>query len=157
MLGRGCTGESPESAAYPPRDCARRTGRLTGPWACHRCAECCRTLAGIVLTPDELRLLAAARPEVSVRAEPYHGAAGFLYLHARPCPYLRSTGYCDVYAIRPYNCRRYLCGRADPEHEPLTNDSVPEVVLKTRALRRQYVKGQRHAQKWAKAHGWPTS
>jgi len=92
-----------------------------------------------------------------VRIEPYHAAPGFLYLHTKPCPYLRPSGHCDVYEVRPYNCRRFMCGRADPESDIFEEAPVPTIVLKTRALRRQYAKEQRHHQKWARAHGWSAS
>jgi Fe-S-cluster containining protein len=83
--------------------------------------------------------------------------AGFVQLATGPCPYLTADTHgkplCSVYAVRPYNCRRYMCGREACD-EPFDPAPVPGVVLDDRHLRRQYALNQRKSQKWANAHGW---
>ena len=85
---------------------------------------------------------------------PYHDHPGFLYLNARPCPFLRGRSMCDIYEIRPYNCRRYLCGRTDPLSDPFDSAPVPAAIVKSRPMRRLYLINQRKAQRWALTHGW---
>lgn len=83
-----------------------------------------------------------------------HDDAHFVRLTAKPCPLLGADNLCTVYAVRPYNCRRWGCFRDDVTCEPLDNQPVPAVLLVDRAKRRQYAVMQRHAQRWARAHGW---
>lgn len=82
---------------------------------------------------------------------------GFVRLQAGPCPYMGTTDHgtprCTVYAVRPYNCRRYGCYQTEPG-EPWEGSPVPVKVLRSRDLRRQYAANQRKAQRWAVAHGW---
>lgn len=119
-------------------------------WHCWRCGLCCRSVAEIVMTPEELGAVTAAAPSVEIRWEP--AEPGFVKVLAAPCPYLEVTR-CLVYAARPYNCRRWMCGRARLT-DPVDLAAVPVSVLSDRDLRRQYAVNQRKAQPWADAHGW---
>lgn len=60
---------------------------------------------------------------------------------------------CTVHAVRPYQCRRFMCGR-DSCDEPVEIAAVPAKVLQSRDLRRQYARNQNRAQVWALDHGW---
>lgn len=121
------------------------------PWECKRSGECCKGVAAVVVTPEEQAALEAVRPNVGTFV-PVEGER-FLLLQARPCPYYDNG--CTVYSVRPYNCRRYACGREDIKTEPWEDSAVPERFHKDRQFRRQLIVIQRHAQRWARSHGWP--
>lgn len=126
-------------------------------WVCHRSGECCQHTHNLLLTVTELaemrRIVPSITPDVSVAQTP-----GFLILKGRPCPYLardhRQRWTCRVHGVRPYNCRRYMCGRMDIRVEPFDDRPIPLPILSNRHLRRQYERNQRHAQRWALSHGW---
>lgn len=101
------------------------------------------------MTGRERAALWAARPEVVTtwRMSP---DVGFVELVAGPCPYF--DGACTVYDVRPYNCRRYLCGREDGE--PWADGAVPVRFLTDPGMTRLYARNQAAAQGWAVAHGW---
>lgn len=81
--------------------------------------------------------------------------ARFVELRAQPCPLLNADGTCSVYAVRPFNCRRFLCGREATEAwDQAPRLGVPLRVVTDRAFRRQYAVNERHAQRWARSHGW---
>jgi Fe-S-cluster containining protein len=97
----------------------------------------------------------AERSEIE-RAEPSgvvlswrpHEDARFVRLVAGPCPlYDADAKTCRVYDVRPMNCRRFACQRTDYT-QPY--DQGPQ----TRQDRRQLIVIQRHAQRWARSHGW---
>lgn len=120
-------------------------------WACSRRGDCCRQPAYVVMTPQERTAIeqASTRPlSWSPDADPR-----FVRLSAGPCPLLDPSGLCSVYEVRPFNCRRYLCGREG--HQPFVNTGVPVRVLLDRDFRRQYERNQRKAQRWALTMGWP--
>lgn len=76
-----------------------------------------------------------------------------------PCRFLSGTT-CTIYEHRPYNCRRFICLRPDPDDEPLETGgplgcfNASERILLNRDARRFYAHHQRKAQRWADAHGW---
>lgn len=76
---------------------------------------------------------------------------GFLNLVAGPCPFFDDG--CAIYDNRPYNCRRFQCGRWDAKSEPWMPDPMPAIVA-DKKLRRSYDLNQNAAQVWAIAHGW---
>lgn len=130
------------------------------PWTCRREGDCCTRPNGVVVTAQERDVLMAARPEVA--AEFITQADGFVFLRARPCPYFRrdakQKGLCTVYAVRPYNCRRFMCARVpgeawqENEHGACLN--LEDRLNQSRPFRRFYAVVQRRAQTWARAHGW---
>lgn len=78
-----------------------------------------------------------------------HEDPRFVRLVAGPCPlYDAKARTCTVYAVRPYNCRRFACQRTDYGQQAY--DQGPT----TRQDRRQLVMIQRKAQRWARSHGW---
>ena len=109
------------------------------------------------MTREELAVLTAARPDVRLRVLPQPDAPDHLWIVTHPCPFYMEGRGCDVHPIRPYNCRRWMCGRNDPRREPFEEAAVQTVVLRSRALRRLYARTQREAQRWARAHGWHES
>lgn len=77
-----------------------------------------------------------------------HEDARFVRLQAGPCP-LYQNGQCSIYESRPYQCRRFACMRDDLSEPYDWRDRDL-----TRDQRRQLVVIQRHAQRWARSHGW---
>ena len=78
------------------------------------------------------------------------------------CPLLGDTGDCTVYAVRPYNCRRWGCFRPTTDEpflvsvrpHPDTGQLMPVRLWTEKPVARQLARMQRHAQPWALAHGW---
>jgi Fe-S-cluster containining protein len=118
-------------------------------WTCQRDGMCCTQPDEVVMTHAERAAIEdGVSPTVSLRWLP-HDDPRFVRLQAAPCPLYDGSG-CTVYDVRPFNCRRFACLRTD-----LTQpyDAGPQ----TRADRRQLVVIQRHAQRWARSHGWEAS
>lgn len=115
-------------------------------WACCHRGDCCKT-GKLVMTHEEAALL---KDRPSVRPKMWTSAGNVTALLGSPCPFW--DGSCTVYDVRPYNCRRYMCGREG--EEPFDPAPVPQKVLQIRGLRRQYAMNQKKAQKWARNHGW---
>jgi Fe-S-cluster containining protein len=79
---------------------------------------------------------------------------GWTALAAHPCPfYDRQAKACQVYDDRPYNCRRFQCGRWNVQAEPFTSNPLP-IIRSNNDLRWTYDKNQRDHMPWALAHGW---
>lgn len=78
---------------------------------------------------------------------------GWVALRAQPCPFYSDAGGCAVYDVRPYNCRRFQCGRWEPSRQPFAIDPMP-VIRADNDLRWSYSKNQRQHAAWALAHGW---
>lgn len=114
--------------------------------------ECCRRVSSVVLTSQELSALRDARPDVAL--ELIDRPDDFMEFKAGPCPFLAGH-LCSVHAVRPLNCRRWMCGRMTKD-EPLTDLApVPMKVLRDRDLRRQYALNQRRVMaKWGHRMGW---
>ena len=87
---------------------------------------------------------------------------GFLELRTGPCPFVSFTdgqASCQAYDVRPYNCRRFGCFRANAKTEPLELDAhLGSVNLQARwhdkDTRKAAERLQRQAQGWARSHGW---
>jgi hypothetical protein len=136
---------------------------IAADWTCQRDGACCRHPAAVVMTPAERDLLLARRPDLAdrfVAAQP-----GFVQLRARPCPLLEADAggraICTVYDVRPYSCRRFICGRADVTTEPYEEDphtgacvNFTDRIFQSRPFRRFYAHHQRKSQRWALRHGW---
>jgi Fe-S-cluster containining protein len=130
------------------------------PWQCRREGDCCTRPIGVTVTAQERDALMAARPEVA--AEFVTQADGWVFLRARPCPYFRrddvGKGLCTVYAVRPYSCRRFLCGRVAGEAWEQNAQgaclNLEDRLIRSRPFRRFYAVVQRRAQTWARSHGW---
>lgn len=121
---------------------------MAGPWHCRRDGACCTEPAEVVVTVAEERALRDAAPPDVVLTFLTHPDPRFVRLRAKPCPlYDDRARACRVYQVRPYNCRRFACLR-DDYTQPY------DVGPQGRDQRRQLVVIQRHAQRWARAHGW---
>lgn len=76
-----------------------------------------------------------------------------------PCPLLAEDKTCSVYAVRPYQCRRFMCLRHDTSEPPIFGGPVgcynALAAMRTdREALKFYRHNQRRAQVWAVAHGW---
>jgi Fe-S-cluster containining protein len=117
-------------------------------WACDRRGDCCTQPAAVLMTVAERDVLRAASDRPMTFSDP--DGLGFVLLTAQPCP-LYDQG-CTVYAVRPFNCRRYACGRSGDE--AWSPEPIPARFYTDRAFRRPMQVDQRKAQRWARAHGW---
>jgi Fe-S-cluster containining protein len=129
------------------------------PWTCDRRGDCCTRPAGIIVTAAERDELLHARPAIA--AEFVTRPDGWVWLRGRPCPCFgrdaKGKGVCTVYAIRPFNCRRFLCGRVGDEAWQEDDGvclNLEDRLNQSRPFRRFYALVQRRAQVWARAHGW---
>lgn len=120
-------------------------------WVCSKRGDCCREPAEVVMTQAE-RTEILARTD-RILAWRLHADPRFVVLVAHPCPLLTADGRCSVYAVRPYNCRRFSCFREDGE--PWAGEGgVIRKLYASRDLSRQDALTQRRAQRWARTHGW---
>jgi Fe-S-cluster containining protein len=128
-------------------------------WRCQRSSDCCRLPDGVRLTLSEAQELRQASPGTAATFRPTDDPR-FLVLDTTPqCPYLgsepaRMRWVCRVYPVRPYNCRRYGCFRADVTQPLDPAAALPAAFWRSRDVRRQMGLLQRRAQPWARAHGW---
>jgi hypothetical protein len=131
-------------------------------WRCHRSGECCRHIGSVVMTPAERAELerASDRPMTFADID-----GGQVALQPTPgtdtCPLLSDDGGCTVYAVRPYNCRRWGCFRPTTDEpfllsvrEMPAGDLQPVRLFTDKRVARQMARMQRQAQPWALAHGW---
>lgn len=132
------------------------------PWTCHRTGDCCTSQPYVLMTTEEQQgVIAATTKQLTWMVKD-----GWAALKAAPCPLLerdaQGLAVCSVYDVRPYNCRRFACGRVSPETEPYETGASGECVNMTDRLTqskpfRSWARRlQRQAQDWADAHGWRT-
>jgi len=111
------------------------------------------------MTHAERRVVTAAAERLGLRL---HWRAGdrpaFTNLVARPCPFFsEDEKACRIHDERPYNCRRFMCGRHDLSEAYLKGGAVsgvPVRVLNSTELMNDYARLQNESQTWATAHGW---
>jgi Fe-S-cluster containining protein len=133
-------------------------------WHCSNCGDCCRKPVKLYLHRQELDALEEQTtfdhgqeimPQLEAIEAPGH--PGFVLLTVGPCPFTgtdsQGKSVCHAYRQRPYNCRRYMCGRFDCT-EPWDDHDPPLIVLNTPVLRQQYKRQQRLSVPWALRHGW---
>lgn len=126
-------------------------------WTCHRSGDCCTKPAAVVVSQSERRVLQDAAERLGLTLQWRAGdRPRFTSLVARPCPFYEASVGCRVYEERPFNCRRYMCGRDDlsEPYDANTMHGIPMRVLTSADLRSDYMVQQAEAHKWADAHGW---
>jgi Fe-S-cluster containining protein len=148
------------------------------PWTCHQTGDCCRTKTPLTVTAEERTLLEAqgnlaTRPPVftlhpdeeaqrealRARGEMIWPEVKFYQLERGPCPFLAGSS-CIVYDSRPFNCRRFMCGRVDPTQESFEEGgemgcyNLQDRILTSARFEEFAAANQRRAQKWALEHGW---
>lgn len=127
-------------------------------WTCHRCGACCTRPSTVTLTGAEFAELLQVEHRATRRPiADQTRLKGFLALAAGPCPFYAKDAadraMCLAYEVRPYNCRRYMCGR-ETCREEWDPRAIPMRVQFSRALESQYARNQAKHMPWAKAHGW---
>jgi Fe-S-cluster containining protein len=107
------------------------------------------------MTPQELSVLTSLPMAASVQLQTETSADGrFVTMQAKPCPFYDAIRRsCAVYEHRPYNCRRFQCGRWDTRTQPYQNDPMPAIKADN-DLRWSYGRNQQQHSAWALAHGW---
>jgi len=85
----------------------------------------------------------------------------FRVMTLHPCPFLSDQNLCLVHDIRPYNCRRFMCGRVNVQRESYETDqqgsclNLADRMETSLRFAEFYNAAERRAQKeWAKSHGW---
>lgn len=132
-------------------------------WTCRRSGDCCLNV-DIRLTVDEAGTMQAATA-IPLLFNTAEKATGWLRLTkdgACPCLVREADGSatCSVWDARPYQCRRFQCGRPDPQAEgyeiggPLGCRNLSDRLQTSAQFAAEYDANQRRAQKWALAHGW---
>lgn len=127
------------------------------PWTCHQTGDCCRVPGAVVMTAEERTAIEQAAPSRIGLMAWTVSPDGLHELSAGPCPLLDGNR-CSVYDARPYNCRRFMCGRVEPEKERF--EDGPNGCLNftqrlgDRRFRSHARQVQTKARVWADAHGW---
>ena len=124
-------------------------------WTCQREGSCCTKPVAVVMTTAEQEALmshpAAAGKTIQFEAHP---EGVWVAMKAGPCPfYDKPNGACSVYESRPYNCRRFQCGRWDTSQEAFPVDPM-RIIRSDNDLRWSYAKNQAAHHAWAVEHGW---
>jgi len=132
---------------------------VTVPWTCHRSGDCCTIPPFVMMTAEERAVIESATD----RALTWMVKDGWAALRAAPCPLLDrdedGKAVCSVYDVRPYNCRRFACGRVSPETEAFELAdgaclNMADRVAQSKSFRSWARRLQRSSQVWAQAHGW---
>ncbi len=123
-------------------------------WSCCHSGDCCTKPPEVVMTKQEAAAIVHAAPN-TVALNFRDAGGGFVALQAKPCP-LHIFNRCLVYAVRPYNCRRFGCLRPDVQAEPFEMDggNLMARVRVSRVARRMAERMQRKAQVWGRKMGW---
>jgi Fe-S-cluster containining protein len=86
---------------------------------------------------------------------------GMFTMAMAPCPFLSNQGRCLVHEYRPYNCRRFMCGRVNVQAESYeTGDTggclnFADRMETSRRFAEFFWSAERRIQKtWALNHGW---
>lgn len=150
------------------------------PWTCHQTGDCCRSIGGLTVTAKERDILearsASARVPLEFLPHPDDAARitaakaegrmdwtppAFYILQTKPdCPFISDTNQCLVYDARPFNCRRFLCGRVDVSRESLEQGgpmgcyNLSDRIDTSLRFMEFYKSHERHAMQWARQHGW---
>lgn len=126
-------------------------------WQCQGSGDCCRVPKFVAMTYAERKELEdrkgdALRP-LTFR---YNDHPRFTNMVTGPCPFVTDDNRCNVYDVRPHNCRRFGCARPDVAVEKFEDspagclnlvERLPEAAPIIEAM-------QAEARPWALAHQW---
>lgn len=127
---------------------------IAHPWRCDQRGDCCQRVQHVTMTREERALIEAATDRALTWA--HDPDPRFVRLQAAPCPLL-VEGQCSVYDARPFNCRRFICGRVGDEPWESANDvclNLTDRLAQSLDFQEFYRSNQKRAQVWARAHGW---
>lgn len=111
----------------------------------------------------EANYLHARRPLVFRRLEDKFGVSNdrFRIMELHPCPFLSDQNLCLVHEIRPYNCRRFMCGRVNVARESYEVDTfgsclnLADRMETSQRFAHFYNTAERkHQKEWAAKMGW---
>jgi Fe-S-cluster containining protein len=76
---------------------------------CLNCAGCCKTISPRFKTPDIVRISKWLGMKQSDFIETYLrlDEDGDYVVQKSPCPFLAADNYCNIYEVRPGDCRKY--------------------------------------------------
>ena len=76
---------------------------------CLGCANCCKTISPRFKTPDIVRISKHLGMKQSDMIDTYLrlDSDGDYVVKLSPCPFLGADNYCDIYEVRPGDCRKY--------------------------------------------------
>lgn len=76
---------------------------------CLDCANCCKTISPRFKTPDIVRIAKFMGMKQGDFIETYLrlDSDGDYVVQKSPCPFLGRGNYCDIYEVRPGDCRKY--------------------------------------------------
>lgn len=123
-------------------------------WKCQGSGDCCRHPTLVSMTYAERRELEAYAGLASRRLQwRYNAKPNMTNLVAGPCPFVTPENRCGVYDVRPFQCRRYGCMRADLS-EPFRGEDTGTILDRMPEAFNALSKLQSDGQVWALAHGW---
>lgn len=127
---------------------------IAHPWRCDRRGDCCKEPAAVVMTHQERHLIERRVMRPLQWEADLH--PGFVRLLAHPCPLLED-GSCSVYDIRPFNCRRFVCGRVGDEkwdggEKACLN--LTDRLVQSLDFQEFYRANEKRHHEWAKTQGW---
>jgi Fe-S-cluster containining protein len=116
------------------------------------------------MTQQERAALEQAAPHAPLLWEEMPGSGFVRLLTPGGCPFLTiedGIAACAVYAVRPFNCRRFMCGRVDTVAEPYEAGgplgclNLSDRLEQSLDAQAAYATRQRLAyREWGHAHGW---
>ncbi len=76
---------------------------------CLACANCCKNYSPRFKPPDIKRIAKHLKMSESVFVDQYlrRDEEGDFVVTTKPCPFLGSDNYCDIYEVRPSDCHRF--------------------------------------------------
>jgi len=90
---------------------------------CLKCANCCKNYSPRFKTPDIKRIAKHLKMKEGdlINNYLYIDGEGDYVLRSKPCPFLGADNFCNIYEVRPSDCRRF----------PYTDE---DVMLKRQSL-----------------------
>lgn len=134
-------------------------------WRCQKSGDCCSLPDEVIMTRQERDAILPKVPQGIRTAWRDIEGSPFVALKAKPCPFF-IFGDCQIYDVRPYNCRRFACLRPDPKAEPFEmmpqqdgryptgNVNADDRFMLSRIARRMLIQIQRKAARYGLQHGW---
>lgn len=117
------------------------------------------------MTHAERAEIEAAVPTAPLLWAPHADPRFIQLLAPGGCPLLRMDGtqaVCTVHAVRPYNCRTFMCGRVSLDEKfdasgPMGCRNLSDRLEQSLDAQCAYDASIRRARVWGLAHGWGTA
>lgn len=129
---------------------------------CYRCGWCCGSSIDKYSSEEEFNLAREALLKLGINMQGARMENGMI-LWPKPCPALKFTkdgATCQIYQVRPYPCRQFLCGRqfkCDPR--PFKNgqynmEYFSNLIRTNKEFAKVKERLEDKAAEWANSHGW---